>query len=200
MSQIADDYRRRADAFERTIIEVEGPQWFQPSPCRRWNAKGIVIHVVHIHEHMIRSTWGEPQRTMQPTDDPLLAFQSVRAEIEAFLDDEDFATATLVTPTQLLTVEEHIKEVVSDDLPIHTWDLARAAGFECQLDPEDVAWLWSVVSAIPPSVMQMYRTPDALGKGIEVYGPEIEVPSDASMQDRLLGYIGRDPQWVPPTY
>jgi hypothetical protein len=42
----------------------------------------------------------------------------------------------------------------------------------------------------------MYRTPGAFGKGIVVYGPEIAVPDDASIQDRLLGFIGRDPHWT----
>ncbi len=198
MREIAAQYRRRADAFERTIIEVDDSQWGNPSPCGRWDARGIVMHVVHMHEHMIHSTWAEPQRLARPGDDPLMAFQSVRAEIEEFLDDEEFATATLVTPARLLSVEDHVSEVVSDDLPIHTWDLARAAGLECQLDAEDVQWLWTVANSIPPSVMEMYRTPGAFGKGIEVYGPEVPVPSDAPLQDRLLGFIGRDPHWAPP--
>ena len=27
------------------------------------------------------------------------------------------------------------------------------------------------------------------------YGPRVAVPDDAPAQDRLLGFIGRDPQW-----
>ena len=41
--------------------------------------------------------------------------------------------------------------------------------------------------------MERFRTPGAFGPGIEVYGAEIEVPQDAPLQDRLLGYVGRDP-------
>ena len=47
--------------------------------------------------------------------------------------------------------------------------------------------------AIPPDVMEKYRTPGAFGEGIEVYGPEVPVPADAPLQDRLLGLIGRQP-------
>ena len=30
------------------------------------------------------------------------------------------------------------------------------------------------------------------------YGPRVPVPADAAAQDRLLGFIGRDPGWSPP--
>jgi hypothetical protein len=46
--------------------------------------------------------------------------------------------------------------------------------------------------------MERYRTPDAFGPGIEVFGPEVPVPEDAPLQHRLLGFIGRDPDWAPP--
>jgi hypothetical protein len=29
------------------------------------------------------------------------------------------------------------------------------------------------------------------------YGPKVEVPDDADPQTKLLGFIGRDPCWVP---
>lgn len=41
--------------------------------------------------------------------------------------------------------------------------------------------------------MERFRTPGAFGPGIEVYGAEVPVPPDAPLQDRLLGYVGRDP-------
>ena len=29
------------------------------------------------------------------------------------------------------------------------------------------------------------------------YGPRVAVPDDADEQDRMLGFIGRDPAWRP---
>ena len=29
------------------------------------------------------------------------------------------------------------------------------------------------------------------------YGPRVPVPDDARAQDRLIGFIGRDPAWRP---
>jgi hypothetical protein len=30
------------------------------------------------------------------------------------------------------------------------------------------------------------------------FGPAVPVPDDAPVQDRLIGFIGRDPAWRPP--
>jgi hypothetical protein len=46
--------------------------------------------------------------------------------------------------------------------------------------------------------MERNRTPGAFGPGIEVFGPAMPVPADAALQDRLLGLIGRDPNWSSP--
>lgn len=49
-----------------------------------------------------------------------------------------------------------------------------------------------------PMTMERFRTPGAFGPGIEVYGAEIPVPDDAPLQDRLLGYVGRNPMSKSP--
>ncbi|MET0324944.1 MAG: TIGR03086 family protein, partial [Ilumatobacteraceae bacterium] len=50
--------------------------------------------------------------------------------------------------------------------------------------------LYPGMAAMPPEM----RIPDAFGPGIVVVGPEVPVPADAPLQDRLLGLLGRDPR------
>ena len=38
-----------------------------------------------------------------------------------------------------MPAEEHIDQVVSDDLVVHRWDLARATGQDGAMHPDDVA-------------------------------------------------------------
>ena len=61
------------------------------------------------------------------------------------------------------------------------------------IPPADVRRLWATATSVPPELMERFRTPGAFGPGIEVYGAEVPVPADAPLQDRLLGYVGRDP-------
>lgn len=190
MGEIAERYRRRADAFEQKVAGVRPDQWGNQSPCAKWSARDVVDHIVAMHGYMLMPVG----RVLEPVeDDPLAAFWGARAAVEAVLDDPALAAQECETPNGRMTVEDQIDQVVSDDLVLHGWDLARATGQDETMDPVDVQRLWTSTTAIPPDVIEKYRTPDAFGPGIEVFGPEIAVPEDAPLQDRLLGYIGRQP-------
>ena len=193
MGEIADRYRRHADAFERKVAAVRADQWSNQSPCEAWNARDVVDHIISMHGYMLRPV----DRGLSPApsvqDDPLGAFQAARAGVQAVLDDPELAGIECETPTGRMTVEQQIDQVVSDDLVLHGWDLARATGQDDTIDPDDVARLWGMTTAIPAETMEKYRTPGAFGPGVEVYGPEVNVADDAPLQDRLLGLIGRDP-------
>jgi uncharacterized protein (TIGR03086 family) len=197
MSEIAGRYRRHADAFERKVVAVRPEQWANQSPCEAWDARGVVGHIVVMHGVMLRPLDRELSSAPSVADDPVGAFRAARADIEAVLDDPALADRECDTPNGRMTVEQQIGEVVSDDLVLHGWDLARATGQDDTMDPDDVERLWSITTAIPPELMQKYRTPGAFGPGVEVYGPEVKVSEDAALQDRLLGLIGRDPGWLP---
>ena len=193
MSEIADRYRRHADAFEAKVAAVPPDQWSNQSPCEAWDARGVVAHIVSMHGYML----GPAGRGLSPApsveEDPLGAFTAARADVEAVLDDPTLAAIECDTPNGRTTVEQQVDEVVSDDMVLHGWDLARATGQDDTMAPDDVERLWSVTIAIPADVMEKYRTPGAFGPGVEVYGPEVKVSEDAPLQDRLLGLIGRDP-------
>ena len=70
---------------------------------------------------------------------------------------------------------------------MHTWDLARATGQDDRLDPDFCAELLAGMEGIE----EVLR---ASGQ----YGPAVPVPDDADVQTRMLGFIGRDPEWEPP--
>jgi uncharacterized protein (TIGR03086 family) len=197
MTEIADRYRRRADAFERVIAAVAPGQWSDPSPCAAWTARDVVDHIVTMHGVMLRPLDREIGDAPPVDDDPLEAFRAARAAVEAVLGEPGLAATSCDTPAGPMTAEEQIDQVVSDDMPMHGWDLARATGQDDTIDPADVEHLWATALAVPAEVMEKYRTPGAFGPGVEVYGPEVKVDEDAPLQDRLLGLIGRDPAWSP---
>ena len=195
MGAVADRYRRHADAFGRKLSAVRPEQWSNQSPCEAWDARGVVEHVVVMHGVMLRPADREPSPAPSVRDDPVGAFRAARADVEAVLGDPELASCECDTPNGRMTVAQQIDEVVSDDLVLHGWDLARATGQDDAMDPEDVERLWTITTAIPAALMEKYRTPGAFGPGVEVYGPEVEVAAHAPLQDRLLGLIGRDPRW-----
>ena len=67
---------------------------------------------------------------------------------------------------------------------MHTWDLARASGQDDTLDADLCAELLAGMEPI-----------EELMRSSGQYGPRVPVADEASAQDRMLGFIGRDPAW-----
>lgn len=190
MSEIAERYRKRADRFERTVAAVRPDQWLNPSPCEDWDARGVVAHIVDMHDVMLRPIGRQLGAALSLADDPLSAFRSARAAVEAVLDDPGAATSEVDSPMGRMSAEQHIDEVVSEDMVVHGWDLARATAQDDTIDSDELDRTWPSVQQIPPDM----RIPNAFGPGIKVFGPEVPVPDDASLQDRVLGLLGRNPR------
>jgi uncharacterized protein (TIGR03086 family) len=81
-----------------------------------------------------------------------------------------------------MTVADHIDQVVSADMVLHGWDLARATGQDETIDPGELEQAFADARKIPDEL----RVPG-------IFGPEVKVSEDAPLQDRLLGLLGRDP-------
>lgn len=195
--EIATRYRRRADDFARKVAAVRPEQWSNQSPCRAWTARDVVQHIVDMHEVTLRPLGRSLSPAPSVAEDPLGAFDAARADVEALLADDRTAATMCETPGGPRTVAEHVDQVPSTDMPLHGWDLAQATGQDAAIAPEDVTQLWESMSSLPPQVLEQLRTPEAFGPGVEVFGPEVPIPADAPLQDRLLGMIGRDPHWSP---
>ena len=79
------------------------------------------------------------------------------------------------------TFEEAVDRFLAVDQVIHGWDLARAAGLDEKITPEDVAWVSKQAEG--------YGARDAQPDGVR---PDSK-RAGASDQDKLLAYLGREP-------
>lgn len=70
------------------------------------------------------------------------------------------------------------------EFTVHGWDLARSTGQRPDWDTDVLEFVFTAVTATA-----------GLGRQMGAYGPEVPVPADAPLLDRLLGLVGRDPQW-----
>jgi uncharacterized protein (TIGR03086 family) len=194
-ADITARYRRRADRFEALVAAVDPADWDAPSPCAEWRVRDVVGHIVDMHDVMLRPADRQPSPRPSIEDDPLGAYRAARGDVEALLADPVVAASVCDTPMGRMTFAEHVDGVVSTDLVLHGWDLARGAGLDDTIDPSELDRLWPSIQHIPDEM----RIPDHFGPGVVVFGPEVAVPEHARVQDRLLGKIGRDPNWTAPT-
>jgi uncharacterized protein (TIGR03086 family) len=82
-------------------------------------------------------------------------------------------------------------KVAVDELVLHGWDLARGTGQPFACDPASTQAVFEFTS-------MMSQPSEAAGRE-GLFGPVVDVPADASLLDRALGFSGRDPAWRPPT-
>ena len=191
--EVAARYRRRADAFEATVAAVPDADWSRPSPCADWDARDVVRHIVDMHAVMLHPYGRSPRPAPSVDEDPLGALRAARADVQAVLDDPVLADQQTQSPAGPVRGADMVDQVVSSDLVLHRWDLARATGQDDTIDAGELERMWPGLEQIP----DVMRVPGAFGPGVVVFGPVVEVPPDAPLQDRALGLLGRDPAWRP---
>jgi uncharacterized protein (TIGR03086 family) len=183
MTTTADRYDRLAADFAATVEAVPADRWGATSPCEEWTARDLVAHVVESHglfEGFVGRDLGDIPST---DDDPAAAFAAARAVVSEHLHDPEAAEASFEGEVfGHMTFAEGVDRFIASDLLIHRWDLGRAAGLDVRLPADEVARVQETTVGLG----DMMRTSGA-------FGPEVEVPADASPQDRLLAFLGRRP-------
>ncbi len=77
--------------------------------------------------------------------------------------------------------------VALDEVVIHGWDLARATGQPYECDQPSLQAVHGFV--------QQFSGPGQEQARQGLFGPEVEVPPDAPLLDRVIGMTGRDPSF-----
>lgn len=186
----AEEHRRIAARFTEVVEGTPPNRWNVPTPVPEWRARDVVGHLVTWFPGFLQGGTGiEIEQGPPAGEDPVEAWQVQRDAVQALLDDP--ATEGLVYRSQMMgeiPLAQAIDRFYTADVFMHTWDLAKATGQDATLDPEKCTQLFEGM-----------KQHEELIRNSGEYGPAVEVPEDADIQTRLLGFIGRDPGWVPPT-
>lgn len=187
MSETAERFRRVAAAFSERVGAVPQDRWESPAPCDGWVARDVVAHLAEWLPAFFLEQWGvEHDPIPSPDDDPVGAWRAVADGIQRGLDDPAVADAERDTPLGRQSFAQCVDQIAMPDVLVHTWDLARATGLDEKLDAEEVDRLAAALLDFPPEVEQSMRSSGH-------YGPRVELPADASAQDRVLAFVGRQP-------
>jgi uncharacterized protein (TIGR03086 family) len=183
----ADEHRTVAAGFTQRVLGTT--DWDAPAPVDGWVARDVVDHLVtwlpaFLDGHGVQGV-GPGGRSA--ADDPVGAWTAHVQSVQALLDGPGAAQVLDDPHMGTMAVGDLVNMIYTADVFMHTWDLARATGQDETLDPDRCA-------AMLPGMEQMEEAIRNSGQ----YGPRVEVPADADVQTRLLGFIGRDPAWRAP--
>jgi uncharacterized protein (TIGR03086 family) len=180
MSEISERYARLSDAFAAKIAAVPEARWSDPSPCPEWTALDVVKHVISSQGMFLGFVGREMGDLPDPDGDPLAAWNAARSVVQRDLDDPVRAKVEFQGFSGTSTFETAVGRFLCMDLVVHGWDLARAAGLDEEIVPQDIARVSEQAGAFGA----MLRSPQA-------FGPEVVAPADADEQVRLLAFLGR---------
>jgi uncharacterized protein (TIGR03086 family) len=181
----AERFRRAAGGFSDLAGNVDVNRWDSPAPCEGWVARDIVRHMVEwmpsvLGRSGLSLTEGPPVEA-----DPERAWQHLADQLQAMLDDPAAAATEFdVGPPGRMTVENAIGMIMLGDIVIHTWDLAVSTGQDVRLD-----------ATITAEMLEGMQPMDEMLRNSGHYGPKVPVAAGASVQDRLIAFTGRDPNW-----
>lgn len=182
-SEIADRFARVAAGFTDRAARVPAEGWARPAPCEGWVARDVVGHLVEWMPALFLDSWGFDRPPIPAVDvEPVAAWVALRDALQRRLDDPDASSLEADIRPGRFRFDVAVDQFGTNDVLIHTWDLARATG----LDERLPAWeVHRMLDGIEPLDEVLRRSGQ--------YGPRVEVPDDADEQSRLLAFLGRRP-------
>lgn len=114
-------------------------------------------------------------------DDPGATCRQATAAAREAFSHQEALDRTISVPAGEMTGAQFWSVIYTEAL-IHGWDLAWSTGQDATFDAGIAAAAYEALSPVADGQRQL-----------GFYGPEVPVPADAPIQDRLLGLVGRSP-------
>ena len=162
----ADEHRRVAGEFTRTVEGTAPAAWDNPAPPEGWVARDVVRHLVEWFPAFLQGSTGIALVAGPSVDDdPAVA-------------GREYALPHIGT----MPLGRAIDMIYTSDVFMHRWDLARATGQDETLDADKCTEMLDGMLPMDEVLRQSGQ-----------YGPRVCVPDDADAQTQLLAFIGRTP-------
>lgn len=178
MSGPLDLWRQAAAKWSEVYGQVNDSQWERPTPCDEWTVRQLVEHTLGWQAE----GGGLIGAGTAPGDD----WDRIRAAFDALLSDPARLTGNV--PEFGGIPKQDLAGFLIGDLLIHSWDLARSIGADETLPPESVEATTIGLHHVPPGLL---RGTNPLGQ--KMMAEAVEVPANASPQDKMLAFTGRRP-------
>jgi len=191
---LVDALGKALDQTGFAIASIEPEQAGFPTPCNSWDVRALVNHIVYDARMFADTTQGLPR---PPAGEDLIdgdwiaAYDAAAGRLLAVWRQPGATDGTIALPQGELPKTWRLGQQIAN-FAVHAWDVAKATGRPTELDPGvgRLALDWGRANLRPE-----FRGEEGSGK---VFGPEVQVPGDAQLYDRLAGFFGRNPYAIHP--
>ncbi len=166
-------WRQTAQKWTEVAGQVTDDDWSKPTTCEDFTVRQLVDHAMH-WQAMGGGILGAGTEPGDPWSD-------VQPALASALDDPSNLDGTAEAFGGM--PKQQVLGLLITDLLVHSWDLARSIGADETLPP----------TAVDAAMAGLTRMPEEMLRGGTMFGPAVEVPDDASAQDKLIAFAGRRP-------
>lgn len=183
----SNQYRRALLATGHIVAKVRPEQLADPTPCRDWNVRQLLNHIVagnHTFAEVARG--GRAEATGDPADytrpDPGTNYLASAEAVLAAWSEPGAMERRCHMPFGDIPAPAAVS-IHFLDLVVHGWDLARATGQDATIAPD--------LAAEALDISHDLLSPELRELG--VFGPEVPVSADDLLHERLVAFMGRRP-------
>lgn len=192
------DLHPATDRLRGVLAALGDADLFRPTPCPKASVGDLVDHIgtfAVAFGHKAGGTAADAPGVGGPPPPPDAGRlgpdwrERIDADLAALATawDDPAAWEGMTTAGGIEMPSEVAGQVALDELLVHGWDVAVAAGQPYEVSDEEVAAARSFVDTFA----------DVPRDGM-LFGPEVAVGADAPPFHQLLGLTGRDPAWTAP--
>ncbi|MFT4216167.1 MAG: TIGR03086 family metal-binding protein [Micropruina sp.] len=167
----------------------------RPTPCSEWTVRELLSHLIAVENRIMHIAGGGKPFEVPSVVEGIAdahwsdAWHSRIAPLEQSLADDALLGREWAHPAGAMPGFQAIA-IYASELAVHAWDLARSLGRDAELNQNvAAAVVGPMTGALPPE-------PRGAEIGIP-FGPVVPVADDAPPYARLVGWVGRDPEWTP---
>ena len=175
MSDAIAAWRQSADCFDAVYAQVGDDDWAKASGTGEWTVQDLADHVL-FWQASIGGIFGA---SVAPED----GWPAIKQALSGALDVPSVLEGMIEGgPMNGMPKHAALGLGVTDVL-LHSWDLGQAIGV-------DVTFPDAAIVAVRMGLSQM---PEEMLRSPTMFASEIPVPEEASDQEKLLGFAGRQP-------
>ena len=191
---LAEMLRTTTLRVKEVAASIEQSQAQDPTPCSEWDVCGLLNHLIGGLEFTAGCITGdvpnirpnEAESSYLGVTDVAVLARAYHAAVDRTLElaaNPGALDQTATTPFGEMPVERIMMGTVMDQL-VHCWDLARATAQDTSLDTEMVEFAYGML--VSGGFADM-------GRQAGFVGAAVSVPDSASMQDKMIAFMGRQP-------
>ena len=178
-----------SSTFVDVLDQVHTDQLARPTPCADWDVQGLLDHVVVGSRMAVALLDGASQEEAnalrgQTFGDEVVdrCREAVAGQLDRVLVVSDWDVVVHHTVGDVPA--SRLLEFRTDDLTLHSWDLASALGVDVEIADDLLEAVFAHLEPMTPFIGEI---------GVYGSGPSGSVAADAPLQVRLLDLSGRRP-------